>query len=473
MLNERSATTGLEMEAVRSLAAELQGELITPADAGYDEARTIYNAMIDKRPALIARCATVADVLAAVNFGREQHLDVAVRGGGHNGAGLALADDGLVIDLSPMKDIQVDPDARTVRVAGGCTWGEVDQATHAYGLAVPSGIISTTGVGGLTLGGGLGYLSRKYGLTIDNLLAVDVVLADGRFVTASEDENPDLFWAVRGGGGNFGVVTSFLFQAQPVGMVYGGPIIWPIDQTEEILRWYLDFIADAPENISGWFGVHRVPTGSPLPAELHSAHGCVITWCYTGPMEQAEEVFRPIRALGTPVLDLAGPLPFPQLQSMFDQIYYPPGLQWYWKADFFREVSDEAIDLHLRFGSDLPSELCTMHLYPINGAVQRVGRTATAFSFRDVTFAQVIVGVDSDPAGVDRITQWARQYWAALHPYSAGGAYVNMMMEEGQERVEAAYRDNYQRLAAVKNKYDPANLFHVNQNIRPVAGQAS
>ena len=465
----QGAVVTLDRETVNRLSAGLQGDLITPDDAGYDHARTIYNAMIDKHPALIVRCANAADVAAAVAFARQNKLDVAIRGGGHNGAGLAMVDDGLVIDLSPMKAIHVDPAARTVRVAGGCTWGEVDQATHAHGLAVPSGIISTTGVGGLTLGGGLGYLSRAYGLTIDNLLAVDIVLADGRLVTASENENPDLFWAVRGGGGNFGVVTSFLFQARPVGTVYGGPIIWPIDQTETILRWYLDFIANAPENISGWFGVHRVPTGSPLPAELHGAHGCVTVWCYTGPMEEAETVFRPIRALGTPVLDLAGPLPFPQLQSMFDQLYYPPGLQWYWKADFVNEVNDEAIALHLKFGSNLPSELCTMHLYPINGAVHRVDRTATAFSYRDVTFAQVIVGVDSDPANVDQVTQWARQYWAALHPHSAGGAYVNMMMEEGQGRVEAAYRDNYPRLVAVKNKYDPDNLFHINQNIKPEA----
>ncbi len=465
----QGAVVTLDRETVDHLAAGLQGDLITPADAGYDEARTLYNAMIDKHPALIVRCANAADVAAAVAFARHNKLDVAIRGGGHNGAGLAMVDDGLVIDLSPMKAIHIDTAARTVRVAGGCTWGEVDQATHAHGLAVPSGIISTTGVGGLTLGGGLGYLSRAHGLTIDNLLAVDIVLADGRLVTASENENPDLFWAVRGGGGNFGVVTSFLFQGQPVGMVYGGPIIWPIDQTETILRWYLDFIANAPENISGWFGIHRVPTGSALPAELHGAHGCVTVWCYTGPMEEAEAVFRPIRALGTPVLDLAGPLPFPQLQSMFDQLYYPPGLQWYWKADFFNEVNDEAIALHLKFGSNLPSELCTMHLYPINGAVDRVGRTDTAFSYRDVTFAQVIVGVESDPANVDQVTQWARQYWAALHPHSAGGAYVNMMMEEGQGRVEAAYRDNYRRLAAVKKKYDPDNLFHINQNIKPDA----
>jgi len=468
MLNEMGLVT-LDAETVNGLAAGFRGDLITPADAGYEEARCIYNAMIDKRPLLIARCENVADVIAAVNFARDNHLTTAVRGGGHNGAGLALVDDGLVIDLSPMKGVRVDPVARTVRVEGGCTWGEVDHAAHVFGLAVPSGIISTTGVGGLTLGGGHGYLSRKYGLTIDNLLAVDVVLADGRFVTAGAGENQDLFWAVRGGGGNFGVVTSFLFQAHPVGMVYGGPIIWPIDQAEEIMRWYLDFIKDAPEDIYGWFGFHRVPTGSPLPEALYGAHGCVICWCYTGPMEKAEEVFKPIRALGTPALDLAGPLPFPALQSMFDQIYYPPGLQWYWKADFVKEVGEEAIALHLQYGSDLPSELCTMHLYPINGAVHRVGENDTAFSYRDMTFSSVIVGVDADPANAERVSQWARNYWGALHPFSAGGGYVNFMMEEGQDRVRATYRDNYRRLATIKHKYDPANFFHVNQNIKPNA----
>ena len=235
-------------------------------------------------------------------------------------------------------------------------------------------------------------------------------------------------------------------------MVYGGPIIWPIDQAEEIMRWYLDFIKDAPEDIYGWFGFHRVPTGSPLPEALYGAHGCVICWCYTGPMEKAEEVFKPIRALGTPALDLAGPLPFPALQSMFDQIYYPPGLQWYWKADFVKEVGEEAIALHLQYGSDLPSELCTMHLYPINGAVHRVGENDTAFSYRDMTFSSVIVGVDADPANAERVSQWARNYWGALHPFSAGGGYVNFMMEEGQDRVRATYRDNYRRLATIKHK---------------------
>ena len=452
---------------MRAFSDTLRGEMITPTSDRYDEARTIYNAMIDRHPGLIVRCQDVADVIAAVNYARENGLELAVRGGGHNGAGLALVDDGLVIDLSPLNAIRVDPEAGTVRVQGGCTWGEVDHATHPFGLAVPSGIISTTGVGGLTLGGGHGYLSRKYGLTIDNLLEADVVLADGSLVRASEDQNADLFWALRGGGGNFGVVTSFLFQARPVDTVYGGPIIWPIEQADALLRWYRDFIVDAPEDLYGWFGFHRVPTGSPLPEALHGAHGCVITWCYTGPLEEAEAVFKPIRELGTPVLDMAGPLPFPALQSMFDEMYYPPGLQWYWKADFVKELNDEAIELHKRYGSNLPTELCTMHLYPIDGAVHDVDRNATAFSFRDVTWSRVIVGVDPDPANAQQITRWAKDYWQALHPLSEGGGYVNFMMEEGESRIRATYRENYDRLVAVKNRYDPDNLFHVNQNIKP------
>jgi len=454
-------------EDLETLASQLRGEVIAPGDHNYDQARTIYNAMIDKRPALIVRCENVADVIAAVNFASEKGIEVSIHGGGHNGAGLALVEDGLVIDLSPMKGIRIDPGMRTVRVQGGCTWGDVDHASHAFGLAVPSGIISTTGVAGLTLGGGHGYLSRKYGLTIDNLLEVDVVLPDGSFVTASENENTDLFWALRGGGGNFGVATSFLFQAHPVHTVYGGPIIWPIDQAEEVLRWYREFIPNAPDDLYGWFGFHRVPTGSPLPEKLHGAHGCVITWCYTGPMDQAEDVFEPIRNLGTPVLDMADQIPYPALQSMFDEMYYPPGLQWYWKADFVKDLSDEALEIHKRYGSSLPTERCTMHLYPINGEVHEVARNDTAFSFRDVTWSRVIVGVDEDPANADRISSWAKDYWQALHPHSAGGGYVNFMMEEGQNRIRATYRDNYDRLVAVKNRYDPENFFHVNQNIKP------
>ncbi len=457
----------LEKEALQHFRSGLRGKIITPSDDEYAAARIVYNAMIDKRPQLIARCEDVADVIRGVNFARESGLDLAVRGGGHNGAGLGVCQDGLVLDLSPMDGIRVDPDSGTVRVQGGCTWGEVDHATHAFGLAIPSGIISTTGVGGLTLGGGHGYLSRKYGLTIDSLLEVDVVLADGTFVVANARENEDLFWAVRGGGGNFGVVTSFLFQAHPVAQVYGGPILFPMSQAERILRWYGDYILNAPEDMYGWFGFHRVPTGSPLPKALHGEHGCVTTWCYTGPVDQAEAVFRPIRELATPMLDLAGPMPYPALQSMFDQLYYPPGLQWYWKADFVKELSEAAIALHLQYGSALPTELSTMHLYPINGAVHGVGRHDTAFSYRDVTWSCVIVGVDPDAANTERMTRWARSYWEALHPHSAGGGYVNFMMEEGQDRVRATYRDNYERLVEVKTKYDPHNLFHVNQNIRP------
>ena len=442
------------------------GPVITPHDESYNEERTIYNAMIDKKPTLIAKCKNVADVMAAVKFGRENDLDTAIRCGGHNGAGLSLVDDGLVIDLSMMKGIRVNPDDNTVRVEGGCTWGDVDHATKPFGLAVPSGIISTTGVAGLTLGGGHGYLSREHGLTIDNLLEADVVLADGSIVKASSDENEDLFWALRGGGGNFGVVTSFKFQAHPVETVYGGPIIWPIEQAGELLRWYREFIENAPENLYGWFGFHRVPTGSPLPEELHGAHGCVITWCYTGPMDKAEEVFRPIREMGDPVLDMAGPMPYPTLQSMFDQLYYPPGLQWYWKADFVKELSDEAIEIHKDFGANLPTERCTMHLYPVNGAVHRVDKNETAFNYRDVKFSRVIVGVDEDPANAEKMTNWAREYWEALHPLSEGGGYVNFMMEEGQERIKATYGDNYEKLQKVKAKFDPDNFFHVNQNIK-------
>jgi hypothetical protein len=456
-------------ETIQRLADTLQGQVIQPDDAEYDDARTIYNAMIDKRPRIIARCATADDVVEAVTFGREQGLDTAIRSGGHSGAGMALVDDGLVIDLSAMKDIHVDADNRTVRVEPGCTWGDVDHATHAFGQATVSGIIASTGVGGLTLGGGHGYLTRKHGLTIDNLLEAELVLADGSKVTANENEHDDLFWAIRGGGGNFGVVTSFLYRTHPVHTVYGGPIIWPVDQAEELLRWYRDFIPNAPRDLQGWFGFHRVPTGSPLPEELHGHHGCVMCWCYTGPQDEAEEVFKEIRAQGTPVLDLAGPLPYPELQGMFDQMFYPPGLQWYWKADFVKELTDEAIEIHKQYGSEMPTELCTMHLYPIDGAVHDVDEKDTAFSYRDVTWSRVIVGVDSDPTNNDEICAWAKDYWEQLHPFSAGGAYVNFMMDEGEDRVRATYRGNFDRLQRVKARYDPTNFFHVNQNITPAS----
>lgn len=450
-----------------ALKASLRGELIQPGDENYGAARKVYNGMIDRHPALIARCADVADVIAAVNFGRENNLLVSIRGGGHNAGGLGVCDDGLVIDLSLIRYTHVDPVTRTVRVGGGSTWGDVDHATHAFNLAVPSGIISTTGVGGLTLGGGLGYLTRKYGLAIDNLIAADVVLADGRLVTANESNNADLFWALRGGGGNFGVVTSFLFKANPVHTVYGGPMLWGMEQASEVMKWYREFIMQAPDDLNGFFAFLIVPPGPPFPEHLHNKNMCGVVWCYTGPMELAQATFKPIREKFPPALDFVGPIPHPALQSMFDALY-TPGLQWYWKADFVNELSDEAIERYIHHGSRLPTMQSTMHLYPVNGAAHRTGKNDTAWSYREATWAEVIVGVDPDPAKKDLIVNWAREYWEDVHPYSAGGAYVNFMMEEeGQERVKASYRDNYERLADIKRKYDPTNFFRVNQNIKP------
>ena len=451
---------------VEELKNRLRGEIIQPGDDGYDDARKVYNAMIDRRPALIACCADVADVIAAVNFGRANNMLTAVRGGGHNGGGLGICDDGLVIDLSGIKYTRVDPAASTVRVGGGCTWGDVDHATHAFGLATPSGIISTTGVGGLTLGGGIGHLTRKCGLTIDNLLAADLVLADGSFVTAGPDENEDLSWAIRGGGGNFGVVTSFLFRSHPISTVYAGPMLWELEQATEVMQWYREFSPSAPDDVNGFFAFLTVPPGPPFPEHLHNKKMCGVVWCYTGPLDQAEEVFKPIRGFGPPALDLVGPMPHPVLQGMFDALY-PPGLQWYWRADFVNELSDEAIALHVKHGSRMPTMHSSMHMYPIDGAAHRVGNDETPWAYRDANWAEVIVGVDPDPANNDRIVPWTKDYWDALHPYSAGGAYVNFMMDEGQERVQATYGDNDDRLLAIKNKYDPTNLFRVNQNIRP------
>lgn len=461
--------TTLEKSMSETLQSNLRGILLTPNDEGYDEVRQLYNGMIQRYPAMIARCVDVADVIQCVNFARENGLTLAVRGGGHNGAGLGMVDDGLVIDLSLMKSVRVDPAARTVRVDGGATWGDVDHATHAFGLATPSGINSTTGVGGLTLGGGLGHLARTFGLTLDNLLEADMVLADGSFVKASEKENPDLFWAIRGGGGNFGVVTSFLYRLHPVSTVYAGPMLWELNQAADVMRWYREFITNAPEELNGWFAFLSVPPVAPFPEHLHSKTMCGVVWCYAGPLDKAEEVFKPIRSqFGPPALDFVGPMPHPALQSMFD-VFYPKGMQWYWRADWIKEISDEAIEKHIEFGSNLPSPLSTMHLYPISGAPQRVGSSDTAFSYRDANWGMVIVGVDPDPANNEQIISWTKAYWEAIHPYSAGGAYVNMMMEEGQDRVKAAYRHNYERLARIKAKYDPTNLFHVNQNIKPQA----
>ena len=456
----------IDAQAIQTFRAGLRGQLIQPGDADYDAARKVYNAMIDRRPALIARCVDAADVIAAVNFARSQGLLLAVRGGGHNGGGLGICDDGLVIDLSAIRGVRVDPKARTARAGGGCTWGDVDHATHAFGLACPSGIISTTGVGGLTLGGGIGHLTRKYGLSIDNVIEADVVLADGRLVTASAQENPDLYWAIRGGGGNFGVVTSFLFRLHPVKEIIGGPTFWPLEKGPEVLRWYRDFIRQAPRELNGFFAYLTVPPAPMFPQELHMKKMCGVVWCYCGSADKAEQVFEPVKKFGPPALYGIHAIPFPALQSVFDGLY-PPGHQWYWRADFVNELSDAAIALHQEHGAKMPTMQSSMHLYPIDGAVHDIGKDDTAFSYRRANWASVIVGVDPDPANKAAITDWTRNYFDALHPHSAGGAYVNFMMDEGQERVQATYGDNYKRLAEVKRKYDPTNLFRVNQNIRP------
>jgi len=454
-------------ERLGQLSKNVRGNLITPASADYESARKVYNGMIDRHPAAIVRCADVADVIAAVRFAREDGLTVAIRGGGHNGAGLGICDHGLVIDLSQMKGVRVDSATCAVRVGPGCTQGDVDHACHAFGLAVPAGIVSTTGIAGLALGGGTGYLTRKFGLAIDNLIEADVVLADGRLVTVSASREEDLFWALRGGGGNFGVVTSFVFRAHPVSTVYAGPIFWDAKDARTVMQWYRGFLPGAPLELCPFLGLKTVPSTEPFPRELWGKRICALISCYSGPQAQAEEAVKPIRKeLPPAILDWIGPMPFPVLQSLFDPLF-STGLQWYWRGDFVKELSDNAIDAHLEWAARAPSELSLMHLYPIDGAVHGIKQSETAWGFRDATWSMVIAGIDPDPARAEALTTWTKGYWEAVHPYTLGGGYVNFMMDEGVDRIKATYRDNYSRLAQIKKKYDPDNFFHVNQNIKP------
>lgn len=456
-------------QAVLTLQQNLRGQLIGRNDSDYDTVRALYNGMIDKRPLLIARCVDAADVITAVNYGRDQNLLIAVRGGGHNGPGLGSCDDGLMIDLSQMKGVRVDPGNKTVRVEPGCTSGDVDHATHAFGLAVPFGIVASTGVAGLTLGGGTGYLTRKYGLTVDNLLEADVVLADGSFVTASDKQNQDLFWALRGGGGNFGVVTSFLFRAHPVKMVYAGPIFWEATHAKAVMSAYRDFLPTAPEDLGTFVGLKTVPPVDPFPKDYWGKRACAVISCYNGSVADGEKLMAGfLAALPPPIFNWMGLMPLPAINSLFDP-FFPKGLQWYWKGDFVKSLSDEAIDTHIAMAGKAPTALSLMHLYPIDGAVHRVAKDATAWSARDATWSMVIAGIDTDPNGADALKEWGRAYWQAVHPFNLEGGYVNFMMDdEADNRVQATYGDNYNRLAKVKAKYDPNNLFRVNQNIRPV-----
>ncbi|MGW0827548.1 FAD-binding oxidoreductase [Streptomyces sp. NPDC002845] len=460
---------GIDETAVGGLREALRGDVVSPAHPGYDEARALYNAMIDRRPAAIAGCADVADVRTTISFAKDTGVPLAVRGGGHSGPGLCLVDDGLTLDLSPMRWVRVDPGAGTAQVGGGSQLGDLDHAAHTFGLGVPAGIMSTTGVGGLTLGGGHGHLTRKYGLTIDNLLSADVVLADGTFVTASEEDHPDLFWALRGGGGNFGVVTSFTFRLHPVDTVGVAVTVWPVDRTREVLQWYREFLPAAPEDLNGFFAVLVVPPGPPFPEPIHGQKMCGVVWCYTGDLAEnrLEEVLAVVNEPAPPAFHFTTPMPYPALQTMFDELI-PKGLQWYWRGDFFDTIPDAAIDVHERYGQNIPTDLSMMHLYPVDAAGHRPGADDTAWAYRDAVWSGVIGGIDPDPANADLIRQWCVDYWSDLHPHSMGGAYVNFLgAQEGTERVRATYGDHYGRLASIKHTYDPDNLFRANQNIQP------
>ena len=453
--------------SIGNLQASIRGIVIQRDDASYDNERAVYNGMISRYPLLIVKCRDAADVITAIRFARDHKLRLAVRGGGHNAGGLGVCDDGLVIDLSLMKGMRVDLKENTIRVEGGCLLGDIDHLTQAFGMAVPSGILSTTGITGLTLGGGLGHLSRTYGLTVDSLLEADIVLVDGTLITVNENSNSDLFWAIRGGGGNFGVIVSFLFRMHRAGTVFGGPMLWHFEHSEEMMTFYRDFILTAPNEVYGYFAFLTVPPVSLFPDELHLKKMCGIVWCLLQENRQASATLDRFRNFIKPALDYTGELPFSALQGMFDALY-PKGLQWYWKADFVKELSDESIKLNVKYGEKLPTPHSTMHLYPINGAVHDKANHETAFAYRDANWAQVIVGVDPDPRKAELLSTWTKEYWQALHPFSAGGAYVNFMMEEGDERVRASYRENYPRLSEVKSRYDPENIFSVNQNIRPL-----
>jgi FAD/FMN-containing dehydrogenase len=445
-----------------------RGRLIGPSDKDYDEARALYNGMIDKRPKLIARCTDAADVLAAVNYGRANKLLLAICGGGHSGPGFGSCDGGLVIDLSQMRSVRVDPLTRTVRVDPGCTAADLDHATHAFGLAVPLGIVGSTGVAGLTLGGGTGYLTRKHGLTIDNLLEVDMVLADGSFVTASKDKHADLFWAVRGGGGNFGVITSFLFQAHPVKTVFAGPIFWDAKEAKRVMRTYRDFIPSAPEELGLFVGLKTVPPTDPFPKEHWNKRACALIGAFNGPIADGQKLMASLlEKLPAPLFNWMGEMPWTAINGLFDP-FFPKGLQWYWKGDFVKALSDEAIDVHVANALKAPTPFCLMHLYPIDGAVRRVAKDATPWSARDASWSMVIAGISSEPKDAGALRTWGRAYWEAIHPFNLKGAYVNFMdADEANNRVELSYGGNYKRLAAIKAKYDPNNLFRVNQNIKP------
>ncbi len=452
--------------AIDELQAQVRGEVISPDDDRYDQARAVYNGMIDRRPAVVVRPATAGDVMAAVNFARENGLDLAVRGGGHSVPGFGTCDGGAVIDLSGMRGVRVDPASSTARVEGGATWGDFNAATYPFGLATTGGIISTTGVAGLTLGGGIGYLARGFGLSIDNLISADVVTADGAMVQASERHHEDLFWAIRGGSGNFGVATSFEFRLHPVKEIYGGPMFYELSEAENVLRFYREYIADAPEQMGAFPAFQIAPPLPFIPEDRHGDTFIAIVACWAGPLEEGERALKPFHDVAPVVAEHVGPMPYPVLNGAFDGLL-PPGLRHYWKANFVRELTGEAIAAHVAHGPDVPTVHSTVHIYPINGAVHRVGAEDTAFAYRDANFATVIVAAWPEPTRDEANIAWVRRYHDAVAPHSEEGGYVNFMAADDQGRIRANYKGNYERLVRIKRAYDPDNLFHLNQNIAP------
>ncbi len=456
----------MAVQAMGNLRGSLRGEVILPEDEGYETARKVHNAMIDRRPAMVVRAANVGDVMAAVNHAREGGMPIAIRGGGHSVPGFGTCDGGVVIDLSAMRSVRVDPAKKTARTEGGATWGDFNSATHAFGLATTGGIVSTTGVGGLTLGGGIGYLARGFGLSLDNLISADVVTADGKFVMADENQNADLFWALRGGGGNFGVVTSFEFRLHPVKDIYGGPMFFELDKARDVLAAYRDYIARAPEQLGAFPAFQIAPPLPFIPEKRHGDTFIAVVACWAGPLNEGERALKPFHDVAPVVAEHVGAMPYPALNSAFDALY-PPGLQHYWKANFVKELADDAISAHLEHGPKVPAINSTMHIYPINGACHRVAADATAFAYRDANFATVIAGMWPDAGQNKANIKWVRDYYDATAPLSEAGGYINFMAEDDQSRIKSNYGRNYDRLVEIKRRYDPDNAFRINQNIRP------
>ncbi|MFX0181918.1 MAG: FAD-binding oxidoreductase [Candidatus Hodarchaeota archaeon] len=461
----------LAEDALENLKELIQGDVLLPSDNDYDKARKIWNGMIDKCPALIVQCSGPADVIDAVKFAREHDLLVSVRGGGHNVSGNALCDDGMVIDLSQMKGVRVDPKSRTIRAQAGVTLGELDRETQVFGLSVPSGIVTTTGIAGLTLGGGFGYISRKYGLSIDNLISVDIVTAEGEFLTTSKTENEDLFWGLRGGGGNFGIVTSFEYKLQKIGpMVLGGMLLHPMENAPEFLRYYRDFIADAPDELTVVPLLRLAPAAPFLPKELHGKPVVGVIVLYTGSINDGESLIAPLRQYGTPLIDGIGPKPFRVLQSLLD-VSARPGLNYYVKSEFLPALSDDIIDTLVDHGSRITSPLSVIAGFHLGGAISRVDEDATAYSHRDAAYSLILNTAWKDPNESEKHIQWTRAFWEALQPFSSGGAYVNFQShDEGEDRVKTTYgKAKLERLSVLKKKYDPSNFFRLNRNIKPAS----